>query len=187
MKKVRVLFLAVAFGITSTAFGQDDNDADHNIVISIPEVALLDVEGGTSINLGGTAPTEAGDPITFGSTDNSLWINYSSIIGSTTEPSRAVSVAVSSGTLPGGLDLKVQAGNDAGSGDGTVGTPSAQLTLSSTGQSIITGIGSCYTGDGANNGHQLTYTLDLASGGNYADLDFDDATTVTVTYTLSDN
>ncbi len=188
MRKLSIAILIASLGLSTVAFAQDDNDATHDIVIAIPEVALLDIEGGASINLGGTIPTEAGDPVTFGSSDNSLWINYSSIIGSSTESSRTVSVAVSAGTLPGGLDLKVQAAADAGNGDGSVGTAAGSaLTLSGTGQNIITTIGSCYTGDGASNGHQLTYTLDLASGGNYSDLDFDEATTVTVTYTLSDN
>jgi hypothetical protein len=175
-------------GIAVTTNAQVDNIDAHDITIQIPEVALLDIEpNGSTITIGPAAPTEEGDPIDFtNATNNTLWMNYSSIIGSTTEPSRDVTVAITTGTLPGGMELKVLAAADAGGGAGTVGTPTAEVTLSTTTQNIVTGVGSCYTGTGTTNGHQLTYTLSL-SAGNYADLDFDDATTLTVTYTLTDN
>jgi len=185
-----ILFVAMLGGIAGMSYGQDDNNDAHNITITIPEVALLDIEpsGSNTITMGPTAPTEAGDPLDFSaSTNNTLWMNYSSIIGSTTEPSRDVTVAITTGTVPGGMTLKVVAANDAGNGAGNVGTPTSEVTLSSTAQNIVTGVKSCYTGDGTNNGHQLTYTLSLTAPANYGDLDFDDATTLTVTYTLSDN
>ena len=192
MKNV-LKFLLIALltvGFSGISYGQDDNDDAHDITITIPEVALLDIEpaGSNSITLGPSAPTEAGDPLDFSaSTNTSLWMNYSSIVGSSTEPSRDVTVAITSGTVPSGMSLTVEAAADAGNGGGNVGTPWAQVTLSSTAQTIVTGVGSCYTGDGVNNGHQLTYSLSLSAPSNYGDLDFDDATTLTVTYTLSDN
>ena len=55
-----------------------------------------------------------------------------------------------------GLIIKVTAAAASGSGGGTRGTPSAQLILSATDQTIISGIGGiAYTGDGVNNGHNL--------------------------------
>ena len=68
-----------------------------------------------------------------------------------------------------------------------MGTAASEVTLSGVAQNVITGIGSAYTGDGVSNGHNLTYTLDLDSGASYADLDFDDSTILSITYTLSDN
>ncbi len=181
--------LFMVFGVMNKTFAQDTNVDAHDIVISIPEVALLDIEpsASTTINLGATAPTEAGAPLVFSATNTDLWLNYSSIVGSTTEPSRKVTVKISSGTLPGGTVLKVQAAADAGNGAGTVGTPTGEITLTATDQDFITGVGSCYTGTPENNGHQLTYSLELDASGNYSDLDFDDSSTVTITYTLSDN
>lgn len=179
---------ALVFGCLNFSFAQDDNDDMHDINITIPEVALLDIEpsANTTISLGAIAPTEAGDPIDFSATtDNTLWINYSSIIGSTTEPSRKVT-AKYSGTLPGGMLLKVNAAADAGNGAGNVGTPVGQITLTTSDQDFVTTIGSCYTNTPENNGHQLTYVLEVDPG-NYGDIDFDDATTLTVIYTLTDN
>jgi len=191
MKNLKTSTLILFFGalVFAQANAQDTNTDAHDVVIGIPEVALLDIESGsgTSINLTPAAPSEAGNAISFSSTTNtSLWLNYSSIIGSTTEPTRKVTAAITSGTVPGGMLLKVLAAADAGGGDGTMGTSAGQLTLSGTAQDLVTGIGSCYTGNGTSNGHQLTYTLLLNPvAGSYANLDFDDANTLSVTYTLT--
>lgn len=190
MKTTLKTFLVLGIiGISSFAFAQDNNSAQHDITINIPEVALLDIEGGSGLTLGPDAPTEAGEALNFSAqTDNTLWLNYSSIIGSTNEPTRKITVAISSGTLPGGMTLNVSAGSHSGTGGGTFGTPvGSGVDLSTTDQDLITGIGSAWTGDGPNNGHNLTYTLSLSASGDYGNLDFDDATTITVTYTLTDN
>ncbi|MFT4521087.1 MAG: hypothetical protein ACI8ZN_000011 [Bacteroidia bacterium] len=115
-------------------------------------------------------------------------MNYSSIVGSTTEANRTVSAKISAGSLPGRMELKVTdaAAADAGNGARTVGTSSAQVTLTTSNQTVVSAIGSCYTADGVSNGHNLYYSLDLDSG-NYADINFDDATTLTILYTISNN
>lgn len=190
MKNYKVLFTAIVAVASFNTYAQDTNIDAHNVVIGIPEVALLDLESasGTTITLGPTAPTEAGLAVAFPSQNNSIWVNYSSIVGSTTEPSRNVAVQITSGAVPAGTTLEVVAVADAGSGDGTVGTPTTAVTLSGTAQNIITGIGSAYTGDGVSKGHNLAYTLDLAAAaGSYALLDFDESSTLEITYTLSDN
>lgn len=191
MKK-QIFLSVVLLGVVSLSVNAqgDTNQNAHNVVIGVPAVALLDLEAAssTSITLGPTAPTEAGLPVTFNAVDTSIWINYSSIIGSTTEPSRLVTAQITDGTVPAGTQLKVLAASASGSGDGTMGAPSAQVTLTSSAQNVITGIGSSYTGNGVNNGHNLSYSLNLiASSGSYAQLDFDNSDTVTITYTLSDN
>lgn len=190
MKNQNFLFTLLVGVISFSVNAQDSNQDAHNVVIGIPEVALLDLEAvnGTSITLGPTAPVEAGNAVDFNSVDNSIWINYSSIIGSTTEPSRNVAVQITSGTVPAGTELSVLAASDAGNGDGTMGSPTPTVVLTSTAQNIITGIGSAYTGNGVNKGHNLSYALNLSSAaGSYAQLDFDNSDTVVITYTLSDN
>jgi hypothetical protein len=181
--------LALAFGGFS-AVAQDTKSDKHTLDIKIPEVAILDLETtGKSgvIAMEGQAPTEAGNALDFSKAVNSeLWINYSSIIGKKTEPSREVTVQITDGTVPSGLEILVEAAKDANKGEGNVGTPAGQLTLSTAAQSIITGVGSAYTGNGANAGHNLTYKLQLATG-KYGDIDFDQSGSITVTYTLTDN
>lgn len=184
--------LLVAFMATSFALNaQDDQDDVHDVVISIPEVALVDLESasGLAINLGPTAPTEAGLPLDFtGQSNSDIWLNYSSIMSSSNDPTRDITAAITNGTLPGGMQLDVTAAADAGNGDGTMGTSAGAVNLTTTPQNVITGIGSAYTADGPNNGHNLTYDLTLSgAAGSYAALDADDATTIEVTYTISDN
>ncbi|GAB0156902.1 hypothetical protein CHRYSEOSP005_21690 [Chryseobacterium sp. Alg-005] len=187
--------LSLILSLTALAFAtqmnaQDSNTDNHTIGITIPEVALVDIEPAASknITMGFTAPTEAGLPITLTGTNNTLWLNYSSI-KSVTDATRTVSVKLNA-VIPG-VDIKVTAAAATGSGAGTLGTPSAQLILSAADQTIISGIGSAYTGDGANNGHNLTYALAPGSGSGsiaaYADLQASTTAVATVTYTISDN
>jgi len=182
----RALFLlALIAGLVNASFGQDTNTDNHTLTVVIPEVALVDVEPAASknITLTYTAPTEAGLSLT-GANNSSLWLNYSSI-KTATIPTRVVSVKLDQ--VIGGVNLKVTASADAGNGDGTVGTPAGSaLTLTTGDQQLITGIGSCYTGDGASSGHNLTYEVDLT--GTYADLQANSpGTALTVTYTISTN
>lgn len=192
--KVKILIGILVVGLSSSVYNvkaQDTRTDAHDVSVTIPEVALLDLEvasGSKNITLAATAPTEAGNSITFTSaTNNTLWMNYSSIKRTGTDPSRKVTVSLT-GSVPGGTVLRVIGGNDAAGGAGTVGSPTPIVTLSSTAQDFITGIGSAYTGTGANRGHNLTYSLGLsATAGSYALLDAANSGTVTVTYTLSDN
>lgn len=179
-----------AFSFSTNLKAQDTNTDNHTIGITIPEVALVDIEpaANKNITLGFTAPVEAGLPIVPTGTDNTLWLNYSSI-KSVADATRNVSVKVDA-IIPG-IDIRVTAATATGSGGGTLGTPSAQLTLTAADQTIVSGIGSAYTGDGANNGHNLTYALAVGSGSGtiaaYADLEATTTAVATVTYTISDN
>lgn len=192
MKKVTfTLVLSLcAFAASSKLNAQDTNTDNHTIAITIPEVALVDIEpaANKNITLGFTAPTEAGLPVVTSGTDNTLWLNYSSI-KSATDATRNVSVRLDA--LVPGIDIRVTAATATGAGGGTLGVPSAQLTLSAADQTLISGIGSAYTGDGANNGHNLTYDLAPGTGTGtvaaYADLEATTTAVATVTYTISDN
>lgn len=187
MKTLKSLtVVAVIVLATTNVFADGDNNANaHNLTINIPEVALLDLEGSTAVTLAPTAPAEAGDALSFASSTNSnIWVNYSSIVG--TNETRNVTAQITSGSVPEGVNLKVAAAADAGQGKGTVGATAGTVNLSSTAQSVITGVKSCYTGNGTSKGHNLTYTLELSSDDDYAKL-VQGSTNLTITYTLTDN
>ena len=192
MKLKNLLFAALIVFTAKGAFAQDTNEDFHTVTIGIPEVALLDLESatGTDITLNGTAPSEAGEAMVFNAKNSDIWINYSSIVGSKSDPSRNVTVQITDGQVPDGLVLSVVAAQDAGKGDGTMGKAEKDAIALSTKKAdkIIDGVGSAYTGNGANKGHNLTYTLTLDSNkGSYAKVDFDQAQTLSITYTLSDD
>ena len=158
---------------------------NHDVGLTIPEIALLDIEPDyTTITLSLDPPTEAGLPLTVATagTNSSKWLNYSSSLapGST---ARTVTAQVTSGTLPAGVNLRVQAGTYAGNGAGTLGTPVGLVTLGATAKTIISGIGGCYTGDGSSKGHRLTYSVAI---GTYSALNFSQGTNLQITYTISD-
>lgn len=192
MKKPDLTFILCAAALATSArfSAQDTNTDNHTITISVPEVALVDIEPAATknITLGFTAPTEAGNPVVANAANNTLWLNYSSI-KSVADPTRNVSVRLNA--LIPGIDIRVTAAAATGAGGGTLGVPAAQLTLSAADQTLISGIGSAYTGNGANNGHNLTYSLAPGSGPGgvaaYADLQATATTVATVTYTISDN
>ncbi len=190
MKNFPAILLTLLFAaFSSQLFAQDNNTGSHNLAISIPEVALVDIEpANTTISLAPNAPTEAGNFLDFSNArDNSLWLNYSSVVGSKSDPSRKVSVAITNGEVPGGLELYVAAAK-AATGKGKLGSPVGRVNLNTTATELISGIGSCYTDNGENFGHQLTYDLQLANDENaVASIDFDESTTLTITYTLTDN
>jgi hypothetical protein len=196
MKKT--ILTTALFSLTLLAANAQDKSSDnHNVKFSIPEIALLDIESGNKSNditLTVEAPTEAGESVVLDNAyDKSLWLNYTSIVNknkSSKDNNRNVAVKISNGTVPGGLNLNVQAQKASSDGKGDKGSPvGTTLTLSSNDQDIITGIGSCYTGNGDGKGHQLVYSLELAKDGDaFGELDNDlDNTEITITYTISDN
>jgi hypothetical protein len=182
-KKITVLSALTALSFQLSA--QDTRTDNHQITITVPNVALLDLEtsGARNFTAAYTATAEAGDPLTAPATNNALWLNYSSIIPSTVTSRR---VDVKASALVAGVDISVTAGTSA-TGFGTKGTPTAPVTLTTTDQPIINTIGSAYTVSGAAKGHQLTYGFTVLDA-NYGNLRANTTgTAVTVTYTLVDN
>lgn len=184
--KRKFIYLAIAsMAICTGAYAQADGPtASHTIGVTIPPLAIIDIESAVSPNLTFTftSPTEAGNPITAPQSDNSLWLNYSAINAAST--SKKISVKLSA--LIPGIDIKLLAAAASGSsGGGTLGTPVAEFTLSATDQPLINSIGSSYTGDGASNGHQLTYKISSTQA-NYQNYVAASVGSATVTYTISD-
>lgn len=188
MKKIAFLvavFSMAALGKAQAQTGDSFEDS-HTIEITIPTVALVDIEpvGFKNIVMDFKAPTEAGLALESPDENVALWLNYS-FIPSATGKTASVSVAIDA--VNPKFEVKVQAAAASGSSSGgTLGSnASGVITLSPTGQNIVTGIGASYTGDGANSGHNLTYSLNTITG-SYATLLATDNPEVTVTYTISE-
>lgn len=189
MKKLSVIIAAVLFSFgVANAVGDDTKTASHYVNINIPTVALVDVEGAdgeaTTINLAPDVTSlEAGSAVDFAAaTDNSLWLNYTSIIASD-QDERNITAEIE-GTLPTGVSLNLLA-DGVSTGNGNLGDSGSTITLTTSGQDLVTGIGSGYTESGFEKGHQLTYSLDMDNA-SYADL-ASGSYNVTVTYTITGN
>lgn len=187
MKKANLLLAVAMTAGVATLCAQDTDEQSHNVAISIPEIAILDIETTNNADVAFTLDAtglEAGEEFVIDEENSDLWINYTSVVSAS---GNQRNVTVESNSVPSitGLTLKVIAASHSGSGGGSLGSPTAIVTPSATPANIITGIGSAYTGDGNTNGHNLTYHLDFA--GDFADLNVSDAaSTISMTYTITD-
>jgi hypothetical protein len=101
---------------------------------------------------------EAGRPVEISNSavDNNTWLQLTSIAPQ--DENRKVAVQITSGNVPLGTLLMLSA-SDCDTGDGARGTTHPISNLSkSTAQTLIDGIGSCYTGTTSTSGYNLTYT-----------------------------
>jgi len=164
-----------------TLFAQ--TTGSKNVSFALPEISFVDIEPSGSLSLSLIAPNEAGNPIVAPAANKSKWLNYTSAI-QTGGGTKHITASISS-KIPG-FDIKLSAAAASGSGGGTLGTSTGQITLSTTAQTIISGIGGAYTGDGTNNGHQLTISI-VPIVSSYSLIKAQSNTQVQITYTISAN
>ena len=165
------------FGVFSAAA---QNTGSKTVSVNLPAVALLDIEpNNAGISLSFSAPSEAGMPVTSPTANTSKWLNYTSALASLA-PARHVSAAID-GVIPG-VSIRVQAGPAVGGGGGALGTSTGAVTVTTVPQAIVSGIGGAFTGDGANNGHQLSIWAEISD---YNVVTRITGQIVTITYTIS--
>src|ERR1035437_1732170 len=175
---LRFVFIVLFSG--EKAFAQENNSVKMPIVLSIPSIALVDFAGtDTRVTF---ISGKGAEQIITPSTLDKTWINYSSIVDG--KSTNNISVNLSSMNTPAEIRIKLDVGKDVGAGAGTTGKPIGQITLTPYPQDIITGIGSCYTGRGAQKGHQLIYSWEWLPP---YDIDHSsiDNIEVSVTYTIT--
>lgn len=91
-------------------------------------------------------------------TDESQWLNYS-VKTNAEDPFQSVAVSIASGSIPPGIEVFLEAGNESGKGWGKTGNPTGKIKLSNLPTVLISEIGTCETGKGKNKGHKLTMTI----------------------------
>ncbi|WP_297088646.1 hypothetical protein [uncultured Draconibacterium sp.] len=185
LKVTIVLFVFIGLA-TRVVVGQEQQ-AEHQVKIEVPEVALLGLvaENSTDVNLQVNVPNEAGEIVNLNAVSSEkIWVNYTSVI-SKAVPARKV-VAFVEGELPDGIRLQVEASSCKGSGKGRMGTSAGMVTLSNQPTDVIVGIGTCYTGKGAQNGHFLSYRLEQTDNDKDFALIEEQNLAVNVVYTLTD-
>jgi len=172
----------ISFLVGFTNLAQGQGSARHSVCVVIPAFAVLDVEpSNTPITLQLQTPTEAGSALDADQVDGSKWLNYTSAI-SVGGNSRSITAQITSGSLPEGIRLTLQASNSAGGG-GATGATTGIINLSNNPQTIISGIGRSYTGMGTGSGHQLIYGLSIVD---YTKLDADANQNVQVIFTITE-
>ncbi|MDO7171533.1 hypothetical protein [Mariniflexile sp. AS56] len=207
MKKINLLFMAALALGTTTAMAQDNDDTNidqHTLAVQVQEVALLDIWDASLATPAdvGTITFDMADATTSGINAEAgmydfgalsytdLYLNYTSVV-SAADPTRTISVRLSTGNFPGGVRLVITPETSTVE-NATNGTPAdisgGPITLnasdlgSSTSRVIATNIQSVYSGDEAF-GVKLAYTIE--QDGNF-DLYMAGSYSTEVVYTLSD-
>lgn len=185
MKKLLFVLFAIGLmaGFSNKVVAQAAFD-NEVFTYQLDAFAILDIEG-TPPSLELVKPTNAGLAVPDVSTDANAtwsWINYTSII----DVDETYDVTVEIDVMPPSFTtLKVAAAEHFGTGDGSFGTRVGDVTFAAieTAEDIITGIGSCWSGDGAN-GHKLTYTWGITAGAYANAVSVASASDITVLYTI---
>lgn len=90
--------------------------------------------------------------------DNSQWMNYA-VETNPSEPYTSISVAITAGSVPPGIEIYLEAGFNHGSGYGKTGRPTGKIHLNNSPKVLINEIGSSNTGRGKHRGHRLTMSM----------------------------
>jgi hypothetical protein len=151
-----ILLLLLLTPIGQSPAQKTTNVTKMPVQMVIPPVASLSLTGADlRFSIEGKGTQQIITPTTVGK----VWLNYSSVVENNS--TNAICASLSSGFIPAEVSIKLKVGPDAGQGQGQVGTPTGVITLSPYPQPIIAHIGTCYTGQGVNKGHPLTYTWEL--------------------------
>lgn len=183
--KYILLFLGAFVFVINNAFAQWE-EGELNVSFSLPPVALVDIEpdANNSIHFTVLPAAESGaSPQIKRTTDQTLWLNYSSALVNP-QNTRSILAEITGEGLPEGVTLNVEALRYDGTGNGQFGQPAGKVSLSSQPKAIITNVGNCFTGDGVNNGHQLTFSIEVSD---YSKITAASESSFTILYTLSDN
>lgn len=160
-----------------------ENITTHDLSLGLPEVALLATTS-SGINLTLSAASVAGEAVEQSISDSSAYVQFSSVISEGVP--RTLS-AKYSGTMPGGTTLTLKALAPNANSAGVTGTlVSSDVTLTGTDATIVSGIGSCYSGTSADDGYRMVYTWGLDNpAANYSDIRATASASLTVTLTLT--
>jgi len=169
------------FAITCLGLSKDTNIASHTVRIVIPKIALLDIESVSTneITLKMVPPSEPGNSLAD-AMDKSIWLNVTSVA----ESGSLRDITVKLDKPMKGIDLRVVSDVYSGSGYGKWGTPLSEITISPNDQTLISGIKSGVTGDGAFNGFNLKYSAQIVDS-DYKNLNSSASRDITVTYTIT--
>ncbi len=184
--KFGTTFLLIGLFLFSNPVFSQWEEAQISANFSIPPIALVDIEPSINNSISFTIlpSSESGAaPQIQESSNEALWINYSSALPASLN-SRSIVAQISEGILPTAISLYLDISMYQGMGEGQHGQPMREILLTNQPKEIITNIGNCYTGDGSNNGHSLSFSIDISD---YSTIPSTKEYAFTITYTIIDN
>lgn len=185
LKFSKIFALLLFILIAGKAFSQW-GDARINARLSLPQIALVDIEPGfnNSVHFTISPPVESGNSAVIQqSSGESLWLNYSSALPNR-QNSRSIIAEISNGIFPEGINFFIEASRYTGNGGGQLGESAGKINITSQPKPIITNLGNCFTGDGVNSGHRLNFFMEI---NDYSKVHSIEETAFTILYTITDN
>ena len=158
--------------------------AGQNVILNIQDYALI-ATNNASVSMNLTSST-AGAQVSE-VTNSNLYVKISSIVPGNTK--RQITAHISTGSVPTPTTLTLlPASCTTTNSGGILGTPvSSAITLNSTDQVLVNGVGNCYTGTNSSDGYKMTFTWKLLNpSGTYQQL-ASGSYNITVVFTLTDH
>lgn len=190
MKKLTfaiIALLGMGFGASA------QTEAGQKITITVPQVAKLAIalSGNSNGSIGADQqaifgqPANAGEAVSNAAAINGVFLNYSSIVASATAFNK---VTVGFAGIPAGVKITVaatapSAGAQTGAGNQGMGASADFESTTTASASIISNIGSCYTGVGNQQGTSVSYSFSTVAS-TYGSLYATTGTDATATYTI---
>lgn len=184
--KLRLIFLVIGLLLFSNHIFSQWEQGQINIRFSFHPIALIDIEPSynNSIHFSIMPSSESGtSPQIEESANETLWINYSSALRGS-QNSRSIVAQISQGVLPEGISFSLEASQYNGLGGGQLGTSAGKTDITVEPKVIITNIGSCFTGNGINNGHSLNFSVNITDLSKISAIE---TTVFTILYTITDD
>ena len=186
MKKSSII-LSVIFAagllMPANVLGADTNVATNTVSLTIDGSALLGITTGSSIamSLGGAAV--AGGAVQDVAADTTARLRISSLVSGAT--TRTITAILGTDMTPSHTELLVQlltpnSNFTYPNNKGTLASPESLLSSASA-VTLATGIGTCWSGTGIDDGYPLAYTFRRKAG----ETAFTTPGNIVVTYTLS--
>lgn len=179
MKNLFTLALVISLGLISLNVSAQTATANHTLTMGIPEVCLL-ATGNPNVSLVLTTTT-AGAQITGGT--GTGYAQVSSIVGAA--ELRTIEASVTG--VPAGTSLDVTTNVPSGGNSGGIlgtGTSSIALVNAAAAVTLVTAIGSCYTGTANTDGYEFNYIWNC-SVGSYGSIVATTGATATVVLTIT--
>lgn len=179
IKKLTVVLLASALCFWFAGVATAEDTGSQTFAAEIDDICVIDVTGNPSTLI--IAAPATGGETPSNPADSSRYAQYTSVVDSASSVTRLITAKWgASDAAPAGTSLKLVATPSGGTNEGSA---ASEITVSSTPQNIVTGIGSCATGTGATDGARLKYTLSLDT---MTSLIANDDKTISMTLTLTD-
>jgi len=184
MKKLLFRFFIILFLTILACKGSAQINGYDQINIVVNNMCMINIGtvGSTSMTL---STSVAGSTISPVSNSNA-YLRVTSVVPSGT--TRKVSAIISYGAVPAGTLLRLSAAACSNANySGSMGSvTSSPITLNNaSNQTVIDGIGSCYTGSSSTDGYQISYTW-LPDQSNYRSIHATtDAISLSITFTIA--